>query len=105
MSKLLFAFTSFAAIAGAFVVSHTNGVVTNTSRVGRAMVKGSGVVHLPVARKYHKKVRRKRLSIDGLRNDVSGYSIQSQCFSISIRAIADIFSWGGHTCPAGRCSD
>ena len=77
MSKLLLAFTSLAAIAGAFVVSHTDGVVTNITRAGKPPVKGSGIVHLPVARKYHQKMRRKRQSLDRLRNDVSGYSIQS----------------------------
>jgi hypothetical protein len=77
MSKLLLAFTSLAAIAGSFVVSHTDGVVINTTRVGKPPVKGSGIVHLPVARKYHPNTRRKRQSVDGLRNDVSGYSIQS----------------------------
>jgi hypothetical protein len=57
MSKLLFAFTSLAAITGAFIVSHTDGVVTNVTRVGKATVKGSGVVYLPITRKYHRKVR------------------------------------------------
>jgi hypothetical protein len=77
MSKLLLALTLLAAIAGAFVVSHTDGVVTNTTNAGKPPVKGSGIVHLPVARKYHQNPRRKRQLVDGLRNDVSGYSIQS----------------------------
>jgi hypothetical protein len=77
MSKILLAFTSLAAIAGAFVVSHTEGVVTNTTHAGKPTVKGSGIIHLPVARKYRQNTRRKRQSVDELRNHVSGYSIES----------------------------
>lgn len=79
MSKLLFAFASFAAIAGAFVVPQAGeeGAVSNFTRVETKRVGGSGVLHVHVKRKHHEKSREKRQTIDGLRNDISGYSIQS----------------------------
>jgi hypothetical protein len=42
-------------------------------------VNGNGVLHIPLARINNTKLTtRKRQSLDGLRNDISGYSIQSK---------------------------
>jgi hypothetical protein len=78
MSKFLIAVASLAAIAEAFVVRHTEGAVVNITARSTNKVSGSGVLQVPVARRHHNRPKQKRQSIDGLRNDISGYSIQSE---------------------------
>jgi hypothetical protein len=90
MSKFLIAVASFAAITEAFVVPHTEGTVVNITGHSTNRVRGSGVLQVPVARRHHHRPKQKRQSIDGLRNDISGYSIQSETPTIFSASKSDI---------------
>lgn len=81
MSIFLLVAISFAVIAEAVKIPQTAALVGNTNNVRKNNVTGSGVVQISVARKVNSKVSRKRQSIDPLRNDMSGYSVQSKDFN------------------------
>jgi hypothetical protein len=76
----LFAAASYAAIAEAFVVPllQDAGAVRNFTRIETTGVRVPGHLHVPVKRKQHSNPKQKRQSVDGLRNDITGYSIQSE---------------------------
>jgi hypothetical protein len=80
MSIFLFAVASYAAIAEAFVVPSLQdvGAARNFTRIETTGVRVPGHLHVPVKRKQHRNPNQKRQSLDGLRNDISGYSIQSE---------------------------
>jgi len=79
MSIILFAVASFAAISESFLVPlpQDAGVVRNFTSIQTIKVRGPGHLHVPVNRKHHRGSKQKRQSYDALRNDISGYSIQS----------------------------
>jgi hypothetical protein len=81
MSIFLLVAISFAVIAEAVKVPHTAALVGNTKNVRKNNLTGSGVVQISVARRLNSNVSRKRQSIDPLRNDISGYSVQSKYFN------------------------
>ena len=79
MLNLYFAVTSIVAIAEAIVLPSGGEVARNSTSVDTPnFVTGTGVLQLPVAKNNNTKPTRKRQSLDGLRNDISGYSIQSE---------------------------
>jgi hypothetical protein len=78
MSKYLIATALFAVIAEAFIVSHTEGATGNFTGHKEHRVNSTGFLHIPVAKKHHESTTHKRQSTTGLRNDISGYSIQSE---------------------------
>jgi hypothetical protein len=90
MSNFLIAVASFVAIAEAFVVLHTEGAVVNFTGHSTNSVRGSGILQVPVARRHHHRSKQKRQSVDGLRNDISGYSIQSETPTIFSASKSDI---------------
>ncbi len=89
MSILLFIVASFAAISGSFPlpIPQEVGVARNFKSIETIRVRGPGHLHVPVNRKPHRNPKRKRQSYDSLRNDMSGYSIQSLILCCSSRHI------------------
>jgi hypothetical protein len=84
MSKYLFAAAFSVALSSGFVAEPaTNVVALGAANIPlQKPIKGSGFLHLGV--KYHQRNRTtnsttaKRQSYDFLRNDISGYSVQSK---------------------------
>lgn len=79
MSIMLLAVASFAAISGSFLVPLPQNarVAHNFTSIETIRVRGPGHLHVPVNRNHHRTSKQKRQSYDALRNDISGYSIQS----------------------------
>jgi hypothetical protein len=98
---------SILAITKAIVLPPPRGfeVSGNSTHVERpSRVRGAGFLHLPVARRNNTNTKptRKRQSLDELRNDISGYSIQSESENLKLEdANLIISSQRGNTASVG----